>query len=125
MGKRKLNVPALQKLEQRIKGLKNIDPNLSFQNGLSVQTGEAVKTALISLQEQYNTLLSQLEALRIDISNQEKEATKYCKNALMAVKSNFGDDSSEYEKAGGKPLSKRKTPVRTFNVAKTKKEATV
>jgi hypothetical protein len=125
MARPKLILTVLNQLETRLEGMKIVDPNLSLSNGLSVQIGETLKTDLSKQKQQYNNLITQLDALRIDIASNEKVAKSYCKNVLAGVKGQFGDDSSEYEKVGGKPLSKRKPVARKGKTLSAKKGETV
>ena len=46
-----------------------------------------------------------------DLTDAESKLNTYHVGFLNAVKVKYGDDSSEYETAGGTPKSKRKRPV--------------
>ena len=46
---KKVNFPALKKLNDRINGLKAIHPNLVFKNGLSVASAEKLRDEFIKI----------------------------------------------------------------------------
>ena len=112
MGRKRTSSPALRKMEQRLSGLKSINPTLELRNGKSVAEGEALKAKAHAAEEEYSIMLSNIEAKRHELNSIAKELTTYCKDFLTGVKSDFGDDSVEYGKAGGVRLSQRAKPQR-------------
>ena len=70
-------------------------------------------------------MLKNLNIKKDEVKNLEKKLFDFCKTSLTAVKSQFGDDSNEYELTGGTRASKRQKPTRkAAKVAKTPKKQT-
>ena len=107
MSFKKLDSPALKQLNDRINGLKAIDPHLVFKNGLSVANAEKLRDNFAIEQNEYNTALAVLYAKRTKLAISEKKLTECSKNIFFTVRSEFGDDSLEYEQTGGIRISKR------------------
>ena len=103
---------ALKKLAERIASLTVIDPKLIFKNGLALENGKDIHKRLTNNIESYNLDVKRLAEKRKLITAIEKEATDFAKNSLNAVKNDFGDDSTQYETAGGTRVSMRAKPVR-------------
>ena len=87
--------------------LKNIDPN--------IQVGELTIADLQTDLEISATIQHALNSLEIQLTDQRNrrdadygEMWKKVKRLRAAVKGIYGDDSSEYEMAGGTRLSERK-----------------
>ena len=123
MATRKAGYPGLMKMEQRLTGLKSISTTLELHNGISVVGGEALKADFKKAEEEYNIMLKNLNIKKDEVKNLEKKLFDYCKTSLVAVKSQFGDDSNEYELTGGTRISKRQKPTRKAK-AKVKPTAT-
>ena len=123
MATRKTGYPGLMKMEQRLTGLKSISTTLELHNGISVVGGEALKADFKKAEEEYNIMLKNLNIKKDEVKNLEKKLFDYCKTSLVAVKSQFGDDSTEYELTGGTRTSKRQKPTRKAK-AKVKQTAT-
>ena len=123
MATRKTGYPGLMKMEQRLTGLKSISTTLELHNGISVVGGEALKADFKKAEEEYNIMLKNLNIKKDEVKNLEKKLLDYCKTSLVAVKSQFGDDSTEYEQSGGTRTSKRQKPTRKAKV-KVKQTAT-
>ena len=123
MATRKAGYPGLMKMEQRLTGLKSISTTLELHNGISVVGGEALKADFKKAEEEYNIMLKNLNIKKDEVKNLEKKLFDYCKTSLVAVKSQFGDDSNEYELTGGTRTSKRQKPTRKAK-AKVKQTAT-
>ena len=123
MATRKTGYPGLMKMEQRLTGLKSISTTLELHNGISVVGGEALKADFKKAEEEYNIMLKNLNIKKDEVKNLEKKLLDYCKTSLVAVKSQFGDDSTEYEQSGGTRTSKRQKPTRKAK-AKVKQTAT-
>ena len=107
MARQKFHSSALKKLNDRLNGLKAIDNQLVLKNGLSIDAGQQISTELETAQENYNIALSQIDAQRQRLLNLEKKAIEFSKNTLTGVKNDFGDNSIEYQKAGGTPMHLR------------------
>ena len=123
MATRKAGYSGLMKMEQRLTGLKSISTTLELHNGISVVGGEALKADFKKAEEEYNIMLKNLNIKKDEVKNLEKKLFDYCKTSLVAVKSQFGDDSNEYELTGGTRTSKRQKPTRKAK-AKVKQTAT-
>ncbi len=63
-------------------------------------------------------MLKNLNSKKDEVKNLEKKLFDYCKTSLIAVKSQFGDDSTEYEQSGGTRTSKRQKLTRKAKAAK-------
>ena len=125
MLKKKANYPNFKKMEERLTGLKSIDAALELHNGIKVADGEALKTNFKKVEEELNIMLSNLDAKRAELKAVEKQLNHFSKTAFIGVKSQFGDDSAEYAKVGGKRLSERQKPQRNGKAqAKTKVKQT-
>lgn len=103
--------------EQKIAGMKAIDPALDLGNGVTVAGGEALLDDARQLLEDYNASLAISDGLLNAFEAKEKELQNFNTKILPAGGLKYGKDSAEYEKLGGVRASDRKKPVR-----KTKKE---
>jgi hypothetical protein len=107
MPNKKVDSGSLKKLNDRINGLKAIHPQLVFKSGLSLATAEQLKNDLLLAQNEFNTALALLNRKRADLAELEKKADECSKNIYFAVRSEYGDDSLEYEQVGGVRISQR------------------
>jgi hypothetical protein len=109
MAFRKKNIPMeLQLVQQRLDGMKSVDPALDLGNGVSVPIVEAaIKKATDGIGE-YNTMLSQIDQKGNDVDGDIKTACSFGERILTGAKFKFGKDSSEYEAMGGTRASERK-----------------
>ena len=98
----------LTKAEKRLAGLKSINTKLDLGNGLSTAWYEKEVNKLRAAIENYNTLLSKVDDASNEIEKVEKQLSAASENVLMSVKIKFGNDSSQYEMAGGTRLSDRR-----------------
>ena len=112
---------AMEKLNIRVVGLQTIDPNLVLQNGLSVKGGLALTTAIKSAQDAQIIMETALTEKKYEIARLIKDAEAFSKGIFDTVKSQFGDDSIEYEKVGGTRRSMHAKPgAKAAKVAKAK-----
>jgi len=102
----------LEQAQSILTAWKHIDPSLAF----GPLTGEALSAdvdMVKALQEKIFLLQNQL----LDIRNQRDAACigiwDKVKRARAGIKATYGDDSTEYEIAGGTRRSERKKPRRT------------
>jgi hypothetical protein len=116
MPSKKMDSPALKKLNDRVNGLKAIDPKLVFKNGLSVTSAEQLKNDLLLAQNEYNTAIALLDRKRADLAELEKKANECSKNIYFAIRSEYGDDSLEYEQVGGVRVSQRAKQMRKSKI---------
>jgi hypothetical protein len=68
----------------------------------------------------YDTNLSNLDVSLTNIKTNEKALDALSSRRLKGVASKFGEDSDEYEEAGGKRTSERARPQRKASVAAAK-----
>jgi hypothetical protein len=100
------------KAQFRVDGLATINPTLDLGETVSVAEGTTkIKDAAKTLSD-YNKALKTADDLLNKLREQEKALGTWSARALNGVKFKFGDDSSEYEMAGGVRKSERKKPVR-------------
>ncbi len=109
---RKTNSAAITDGEQRLAGMKSIDPALDLGNGVTVANGEELLDAARKLLADYNASLAVSDGLLADFELKEKELQKFNAKVLPAGGLKYGKDSAEYEKLGGVRESERKKPVR-------------
>jgi hypothetical protein len=96
----------------RLAGLKAIDKDLDLGNGLTVAKYEKDIQVLRDRLDEYNLMLSQIDAKLNEIQETEKNLKNTSELILLGVAVKFGKDSNEYEQAGGIKKSERKKPVR-------------
>ncbi|HEY3403248.1 MAG TPA: hypothetical protein VGK59_07665 [Ohtaekwangia sp.] len=90
-------------------------PSLLTQNlgnGLTALNYEAAITDLRTKLNEYNTALSQVDALHNAMKESEKSLSELSERMLIGVAAKYGKNSSEYEKAGGVRKSERRKPVK-------------
>ena len=104
--------PKLEQARLRLSGLKAIDAKLDLGGGASVADGTTLLTTADKALADYNELLSKAADALNTVVDQEKLAAAWSKKALSGVSFKYGDDSSEYEQAGGIRRSERKKAVR-------------
>ena len=91
-----------------------IDPMLK----IGTLTSEAIESDLatvISLQDKILWLQNELSSLRHERDRACINTWDKVKRARSGIKGLYGDDSTEYEMAGGTRLSERKKPRRKFS----------
>ena len=91
----------LDKAQRRLANLKSIDQNLNLGNGLTV----AAYTQLIEMtraaMDAHNTLVSNIDASRRNLTQLEKDLSALSERMLMGVATKYGRKSLQYSKAGG------------------------
>jgi hypothetical protein len=112
MARKKRKSKAVQNGLKRAAALAAIDPKLDLGNGLTLDAYNAAIQAQEKSVDDYNSDLSDLDARLTGIKASEKTLAQLSTRMLKGVSSKFGEDSDEYEKAGGKRTSERKRPVR-------------
>jgi hypothetical protein len=120
MGRAKRKSNVIEKAEKRLSGLKAVDPTLDFGNGLSVALFESKVSSTRIMLDDYNQKMATLDDMLNTIEKNEKEVKTLSTRFLSAIAGHFGNDSSQYEQAGGKRSSERKKPTRAKS-AKPKK----
>jgi hypothetical protein len=112
MARKKRKSRAVEHALKRAAALAAIDPKLDLGSGLTL---DAYNTAIQSHEQSvddYNTILAGLDVGLTNIKTNEKKLGQLSARMLKGVATKYGEDSDEYEKAGGKRASERKRPVR-------------
>lgn len=107
----------LEQAEVRAAGLAAIDPTMDFGSDRSLNN---LNTQISQLQAKinvYNTALTAIDSLRSQIQEQEKALSALSAQMLLGVAFEYGDDSTEYQMAGG---VRRRDRVRRSSVARLK-----
>jgi hypothetical protein len=111
LNERKYPRSLLEQAKSLAAALKNIDANLQVGD-LSVSTLIAEIERSVEIQRNINILEIQLTDQRNQRDAQHGELWNKVKRMRAAVKAIYGDDSSQFEMAGGKRLSERKPYTR-------------
>jgi hypothetical protein len=111
MGRRKRNSRIIQQANERLNGLKTIDPAFDLGNGLSVAALEQAITTLRAKLDMYNQKLSEIDEDLLAIETDENKIEDMNTRVLAGVGARFGRNSIEYEKAGGVRSADRKRPA--------------
>jgi len=107
MPRKKRTSTVLEKVEQRILSLRSLDPNLHFEDELSLNHLVTLGGQLQNQLDQYNTLLTDLDSAKDSLESLEKTVRENLERLVSAVASRYGKDSREYEMAGGVRKSDR------------------
>ncbi|MBD1846934.1 hypothetical protein H6F89_26710 [Cyanobacteria bacterium FACHB-63] len=97
----------LDKGQLRILRLKTIDPYMSFGNDRNLSTLEQQIEQLHDKLTEYNTTLAALDLAKQEIEEMEKNMGNLLDQLLQGVAAKYGNDSREYEMAGGTRKSDR------------------
>jgi chromosome condensin MukBEF ATPase and DNA-binding subunit MukB len=98
---------ALTQAETRILGLKTVNPNLDFGNDRSITQLNLRATELREKLADYNDAIAALESKKNELRTLEKEVNELSSIMLKGVGFQYGQDSYEYELAGGVRTSDR------------------
>ncbi|MBL7816254.1 MAG: hypothetical protein JNL70_14640 [Saprospiraceae bacterium] len=112
MATKKYNSPKISWAKERQSKLKSINENYDFGRDYNTQTGASLIDELQKEQDKYNDMKSLLDAQKLVVKEKEKSVNSFFVNILKRVSTEHGEDSTEYEKAGGKRTSNRKAPIR-------------
>jgi hypothetical protein len=115
MAQRKRNSFALTKAERRIEGMQMINPELSFDNELSIGS---YNTKIVEIREKlaaYNQARAIVEKTQNALLEAERELNSYSEQMLLSVASRYGKNSDEYGMAGGTRKSDRKKTRQAVN----------
>lgn len=111
----------MQHAEVRAAGLAAIDPTIDFGNDRSLSN---LNTQISQLQAKinvYNTALTAIDSLRSQIQEQEKALNALSAQMLLGVAFEYGNDSTEYQMAGG---VRKRDRVRRSSAARLKPDDT-
>jgi uncharacterized protein YukE len=112
MARPKRNSRILSRAETRLASIKSINPTLNIGDGLTVKDYTDKIASLRQSLEAYNTTLSTIDVLLTQIAENEKDLADYSDKILRGVAFKFGNNSHEYQMAGGVRKSDRKRPAR-------------
>jgi hypothetical protein len=108
MVRRKRTSKAIEQANQRLNGMKTIDPKLDLGGGLTVEALEkAIESAQTKL-DSYNLKLSEVDDGRLSLEADEKVLDGLNGRVLAGTGAVYGRNSKQYELVGGIPPSERK-----------------
>ncbi|MBD1917718.1 MULTISPECIES: hypothetical protein [Cyanophyceae] len=107
----------LEQAEVRAAGLEAIDPAMDFGGERSLSNLNAQISQLQAKINVYNTALTAIDSLRSQIQDQEKALGALSAQMLLGVAFEYGNDSTEYQMAGG---VRKRDRVRRSTVARLK-----
>jgi hypothetical protein len=109
----------LDTARQRLAGLKAFKEPPNFGPALSLAGYETEITTFSASLDSYNEKLAALDELQNSVEAAESSLRDKNKRILSAVEAQYGQDSSEYEQAGGTRQSERKRPTGRPSTPKT------
>ncbi|MBE9000623.1 MAG: hypothetical protein V7K69_16725 [Nostoc sp.] len=112
MARAKRNSRTLGKAEVRLASIKSISPTLDVGEKLTVKDYTEKIESLRKSLEAYNTTLSTIDVLLTQIVENEQDLADYSEKILRGIAYKYGNDSHEYQMAGGVRKSERKRAVR-------------
>ncbi|MEH2299326.1 MAG: hypothetical protein V7K88_09885 [Nostoc sp.] len=112
MARRKRNSRTLGKAEVRLASIKSISPTLDVGEGLTAKDYTEKIESLRKSLEAYNTTLSTIDVLLTQITENEEDLADYSEKILRGIAYKYGNNSHEYQMAGGIRKSDRKRTVR-------------
>jgi hypothetical protein len=108
MARRRRNSPILERATTRASNLKAISPTLDLGPGLTVVEFEQKITEFRAAQDEYNTLIAQLDDKKNQLETKEKALDELSSRMLAGVGARWGKNSTQYEQAGGTRTDERK-----------------
>lgn len=112
MARQKKLSEIVERAEQRLTALRAIDPELDLGGGLNLPAFESRVSAARGSLNQYNSLLTQVDAAYNQFQADEASVNEISQRLLAGIGARFGKDSTEYEQAGGTRSSERKKYTR-------------
>ncbi|MBD6615065.1 hypothetical protein FNW02_04160 [Komarekiella sp. 'clone 1'] len=112
MARQKRNSRTLDKAEVRLASIKSISPTLDVGEKLTVKDYTEKIESLRQTLEAYNTTLSTIDVLLTQIIENEQDLADYSEKMLRGIAYKYGNNSHEYQMAGGTRKSDRKRTVR-------------
>ena len=107
MPRRKRTSRPLEKAELRVAGLKAIDPNMSFDDTCNLQNLTQLIEQFRAMLDNYNAAIAVIDSSKSKLDEMEKTLNNLSDRMLRGVGFKYGDNSSEYELAGGVRISER------------------
>jgi hypothetical protein len=117
MPRQKRSSKVLEDAQQRAVNLKTIDANLELNPSLTLGNFSAEIEQLQVQLDAYNSLLTQIDVAKSEISESEQRLKHLSTDMLTGVATKYGRDSYEYKMAGGTRRSERKRPIRKLKVS--------
>ncbi len=99
---------SVQEARKRIEGMRAIDPALDLGNGLTLKAFEKLVQSYLDGVDAHNGAIAALKKTQNQLNKRLKEISSFSGRMLNGVGSRFGEDSDEYEQAGGTRTSERK-----------------
>ncbi|BAY20589.1 hypothetical protein NIES2100_03310 [Calothrix sp. NIES-2100] len=112
----------LSNAEKRLASIESIDSSLDVGEGLTVENYTKKIEKLRQSVKTYNRTLSTIDNLLTQIIEEEKDLADYSQKILGGIAYKFGNNSHEYQMAGGTRKSDRKRPERQTTVTPTREE---
>ncbi|MBW4452472.1 MAG: hypothetical protein KME55_07125 [Nostoc indistinguendum CM1-VF10] len=112
MARKKRNSRTLGKAEVRLASIKSISQTLDVGESLTVKDYTEKIESLRKSLEAYNTTLSTIDVLLTQIVENEQDLADYSEKILRGIAYKYGNNSHEYQMAGGIRKSDRKRTVR-------------
>ncbi|MGJ5634743.1 hypothetical protein [Nostoc sp. CALU 1950] len=107
MPRQKRTYRVLEKAELRIAGLKAIDPSMDFGDARNLQNLTQIIQQYRSKIDAYNTTLAVIDSYTNEMKELETTLSDLTGKMLLGVAFKYGEDSREYEMAGGVRKSDR------------------
>lgn len=115
MARSKRNSRTLGKAEVRLASIKSISPTLDVGERLTVKDYTEKIESLRKSLEAYNTTLSTIDVLLTQLVENEQDLADYSEKILRGIAYKYGNDSHEYQMAGGIRKSASKIQVPMFS----------
>lgn len=112
MARPKRTSRTLGKAEIRLASIKSISPTLDVGESLTVKDYNGKIESLRESLEAYNTNLSTIDVLLTQILEYEEDLANYSEKILLGIAYKFGNNSHEYQMAGGVRKSDRSKRTR-------------
>jgi uncharacterized protein YukE len=112
MARPKRNSSILEEAQRFIESLQTISETLDFGNGASVQAFLQLIEETRQALAHYNKMLTMVDEAMRDVEDAEAALKAMSKRLMNNVKAYYGEDSREFQKAGGKPRSSQSSKPR-------------
>ena len=110
MARKRRTSSVLDTSQERLAGLKSIDPEPSFGGDMTVAAFTGKVNGFTGNLGTYNQHMAALDDEQNAIDAEEEELRDWNSRWLSAIEAKHGRDSSEYEAVGGTRTSDRKKP---------------
>ncbi len=97
----------LNNTKNRLIGFTTLDPNLDLGNGLNVYSLSQLTTELQAQLDEYNSTIVRLNQMSDQIKDKERAIAHLSGKMLAAVGLFYGNDSDQYQMAGGKKRQRK------------------